>query len=131
MSKIRSKGTKIEIIFEKKLKEKKICYSLHAPIEGKPDFVLEDKKIVVFLDGEFWHGRLWKKKGQIPKSKYWKEKLERNMKRDAQVNRILKKDGWTVLRFWETDIMKKPNYCIQKTNENNVVVFISFFQSRL
>jgi len=114
MSRIRSKGTKIENVFEQKLKENKIKYKLHGDMEGKPDFVFEEEKIAVFLDGEFWHGRLWKKRGQVPKSDYWKEKLERNMKRDAKVNRILRKEGWTVMRFWESDILKNPDYCIEK-----------------
>lgn len=115
MSKIRSKGTKAEILFESKLKENGIRYKTHSlEVEGKPDFIIEGRKIAIFIDGEFWHGKLWKKKNKIPNSDYWKQKISKNIERDKKVNKILKKSGWQVLRFWETNILKEPDECIEK-----------------
>nr|BDD46570.1 very short patch repair endonuclease [bacterium] len=68
---------------------------------GKPDFVFLDKRVAVFVDGEFWHGH--PKLGQIPKSnrEFWARKIERNKARDRIVNRTLKKRGWVVVRIWQ------------------------------
>lgn len=75
MSKIKSKNTKIKLIFEKKIGENKIPYIFQPPIDGHPDFIIKGQKIAVFIDGEFWHGLLWKKYGQVPKTDYWKTRF--------------------------------------------------------
>lgn len=72
-------------------------------LPGKPDFVFTRARIIVFVDGDFWHG--W----QYPKWKdklqpYWKEKIERNRRRDRCNFQRLRRRGWTVLRFWSHQI---------------------------
>lgn len=68
---------------------------------GKPDFVFWRLRVVVFVDGCFWHG--CPKHGRNPGSNqsYWLPKLRRNKSRDAEVSRELVRRGWTVIRFWE------------------------------
>lgn len=68
---------------------------------GNPDFSNKSKKIALFIDGCFWHG--CKVHFKMPKTnrKFWKNKISRNMKRDKQVNRTLRKEGWTIIRVWE------------------------------
>lgn len=83
------------------------CRLVHQPqnIFGKPDYANKPKKICVFIDGDFWHGRKgWK----CPKtnSEFWLAKITRNKERAKEVNKALKKDGWIVIRLWETDIRK-------------------------
>ncbi len=74
------------------------------PLAGKPDFVFPALRLVVFVDGCFWHG--CPKHCRMPSSrrKYWGEKIARNRARDRRINRILRKDGWRVVRLWEHDI---------------------------
>ncbi len=83
---------------------------------GKPDIVFKKKKIAVFCDSEFWHGKNWKKaKKEIKTNKsFWYSKIEGNIKRDKTVNKQLKKDGWIVIRFWGKDIFKNVNKCADK-----------------
>lgn len=118
MSHIRHKNTSLEVNFRKLLWEKGLRgYRIHYNLPGKPDIVYVSKKIVIFLDGDFWHGYNWKKLGKVPPKKYWQEKIQKNIDRAKKYNKQLKKDGWTVLRFWEHDVKKKPDKCIKKVKE--------------
>lgn len=94
------------------LRENKIHYRRHPDIFGKPDFIIE-KKILMFCDGDFWHGYQYEKKKKSAK-KFWREKIERNMKRDRLVTKKLRNLGWKVNRIWEHDIEKNPDKCVQK-----------------
>jgi len=81
-------------------------------LPGKPDIVFARSRVVVFCDGDFWHGRNWEKKkaklGQGANAEYWISKIENNIERDRLTNSLLKAEGWTVLRLWETDIKRDP-----------------------
>ena len=112
MSRIRSKGTKIEVRMRELLEENGISFEEHPDIEGSPDFVA-GKHVLVFCDGSFWHGYDYMH-GRIPRQKFWREKIERNMRRDARTNRLLRSRGYSVLRIWEHDINKKPDKCVRK-----------------
>jgi DNA mismatch endonuclease (patch repair protein) len=113
MSRIRSKNTGIERKVEKRLKEMKVKFKKHYKIFGNPDFVIEDKKIAIFIDGDFWHGyRISKRIRKLPK--YWQEKIRRNKLRAKRVNSKLKKDGWKVLRIWEHEINDNLDSCIKE-----------------
>ncbi len=70
------------------------------------------EKIAVFIDSDFWHGH--PKRCIMPKtnSDYWLNKIARNRIRDKEVNRILKHDGWKVLRLWEFDVKNNLEKCI-------------------
>ena len=112
MSRIRSKDTKIEKKTASMLRKNKIRYRKHPKLFGSPDFVVE-KKVLVFCDGDFWHGYLYSKKKKLPK-KFWRDKIERNMSRDKTVTRKLRADGWSVVRLWEHDIEKNPGSCLRR-----------------
>jgi DNA mismatch endonuclease (patch repair protein) len=70
-------------------------------IFGKPDFVFRKQKVAVFVDGCFWHSCRWH--CRMPKSRreFWTSKISRNMDRDRKVNRLLRRQGWRVVRVWE------------------------------
>jgi DNA mismatch endonuclease (patch repair protein) len=107
MQNIRSKNTLPELLVMNELKRRKIYFAKHVDkIYGKPDIVFRRKKIVVFIDSDFWHYN--PKLFRMPKTnvKYWKNKIIGNYERDKRVNKILKKEGWIVLRFWESNIKK-------------------------
>jgi DNA mismatch endonuclease (patch repair protein) len=78
--------------------------------------------MVIFIDGDFWHGNDWGKK-HFPSqeallssySDYWQKKIRHNIARDTEVKKYYKKIGWTILRFWTSDTEKNLNKCIIKT----------------
>lgn len=112
MQNIRSNGTKVELIFAKTLWAHGLRYRKNdRTVLGKPDFTLKKHKLAVFCDSEFWHGKNWKQNHRKIKSnrKYWIKKIERNMQRDREVNRELKKRGWKVIRFWAKQVEKNPD----------------------
>jgi DNA mismatch endonuclease, patch repair protein len=105
MSKIRSKETKLEIEFRKKLWKAGFRYRKNASgYYGKPDVLLKKHKTVIFIDSCFWHG--CKKHFKLPTTRmeFWKTKIEQNKKRDKEVNKYFRKKDWQVLRIWEHDL---------------------------
>lgn len=117
MSHIRSKDTKPEILFRKALWNRGFRYRKNYKfLPGVPDIVLLRYRIVIFIDGDFWHarGHLDNPGEQIDTNKeYWQKKLKRNVERDKEVNDELTDLGWLVLRFWESDIKKDLEKCIE------------------
>jgi DNA mismatch endonuclease, patch repair protein len=71
------------------------------------------KRIAIFCDGDFWHGYRYGQKKRLAK-KFWRDKIENNMRRDRRYGRKLRRDGWSVLRLWEHDIEKNPEKCMRK-----------------
>jgi len=112
MSRIRYKDTKIELKIKKILKDNHIPFKEHPRMFGNPDF-LARKKILIFCDGDFWHGYRYHEKKK-PAKKFWRDKIQDNMSRDKKVSRKLRSEGWSVLRFWEHDIEKNLELCVRK-----------------
>lgn len=113
MSKIRGKWTEPEKIVHGRLKAGKVRHKMHPKMAGNPDVLLKDKNMVVFIDGDFWHGKDFsKRKDKL--NEFWRNKIATNMTRDRRNNRMLRSEGWDVLRLWEDDIMKRPEWCIEK-----------------
>ena|SRR3989344_1110582 len=107
MSKVKNKDSQIEIGFRKELWKEGFRYGKNsARYFGKPDLVLPKYETVIFIDSCFWHG--CRKHGSMPKTResFWKTKIERNKKRDAEVSRYYKKLGWKIFRIWEHDLKK-------------------------
>lgn len=73
----------------------------HHDLPGRPDFCFSHERLVIFVDGCFWHG--CPMCGRLPKSNvsFWKEKIEQNVRRDRRTSRTLRKLGWRVFRVWE------------------------------
>ena len=105
MRRIKSKDTSIETKLRHALWNKGYRYRKNCKdIFGKPDICFKGKKIAIFCDSEFWHGKNFHSGVigiDIPKTNkdFWREKIERNIARDQEVNLFLKKQGWIVLRF--------------------------------
>jgi DNA mismatch endonuclease (patch repair protein) len=74
---------------------------------GKPDFIFPREKLVVFVDGCFWHGCPTHATWPRQNAEFWRTKILKNQKRDRAVNRLLKKAGWRVVRIWEHALTKK------------------------
>ncbi len=117
MSKIRGKDTKPEIMFRKALWNLGYRYRVnYKKLIGKPDIVLNKYKTVIFIDGEFWHGYKWSEKKDKIKSNrgFWIPKIERNIQRDQEVNQVLKEQGFKIFRFWQNEIKKNLNSCLEE-----------------
>ena len=117
MSRIHCKDTKIEVILRKELWSRGLRYRKNVKnIEGKPDVAFIGKKVAVFCDSEFWHGYDWEHRKDDIKTRreFWIPKIERNIQRDLEVNRILEEQGWIVLRFWGKEIQKDLIGCADR-----------------
>lgn len=112
MSRIRGTNTKIDLMMKQMLEENKITFEMYPRMFGNPDFLIR-KNMIIFCDGDFWHGYNYMKKKK-PAKKFWREKIENNMKRDRKITRKLRNEGYSVLRFWEHDIQKRPGVCINR-----------------
>lgn len=112
MSSIRSKNTKVEMLLRKALWNAGHRYRLYAKLPGRPDIIFNSRKVVIFVDGDFWHGHKFKKLLPKLKNKFWVDKIKRNMERDKEVKRQLKRQGWDVIRIWEHQIRQNPQSCI-------------------
>ena len=99
MSQIRSKWTSQEKLVHNYLKGRKIQHKMHPPIQGKPDILID--KTVIFLDGCFWHKCPKCFKMPATREDFWKEKITRNVAKDRLTNKLLKKQGYKVVRIWE------------------------------
>lgn len=114
MQNIRSAGTKPERLIMYELKRRKIYFARHTEsITGTPDIVFRRKRIAVFIDSDFWHGHPTRCIMPQTNIEYWNSKIARNRKRDKEVNRILKKEGWVVIRLWEYDVKNRFDRCVQ------------------
>ena len=113
MSRVRSKNTKIDLKMRKILTSLNCKYKMYPKMFGSPDLIIEKKKIAIFCDGDFWHGYKYHERKK-PAKKFWRDKIESNMKRDRKVSSFLRRNGWSVLRFWEHDIDNRPDGCKRK-----------------
>jgi DNA mismatch endonuclease (patch repair protein) len=110
MAKVKSAGCKsTELSLARLLRRKGLGgWRRGSLLKGRPDFVFPKLRIAVFVDGCFWHGcpRCYRR----PNSRraYWDAKVARNQRRDKSVNRLLRKQGWRVLRVWEHELKNVP-----------------------
>lgn len=115
MQAIKSSDTTIELLLRKALWAKGIRYRKnYKGLIGKPDIAITKYNIAVFCDSDYWHGYDWENRNKRIKSNrdYWIPKIERNMKRDKEVSAALEEQGWTVLRFWEWQIRRETDQCV-------------------
>lgn len=107
MSKIKGKDTKPEILVRKYLFSKGFRYRLHQKdLPGKPDLVFRRYKKIIFIHGCYWHGHSNCKYFILPKTKtqWWLNKINGNIKRDAENITKLKKLGWKIIVIWECEL---------------------------
>lgn len=106
MSRIRGKDTGPELTLAAAMAEEGWKWESHTrDLPGRPDFVFRDAGVVVFVDGDFWHG--WRFPQWRDKlSEKWEAKIEANRRRDIRNHRALRRAGWTVIRVWEHQIAK-------------------------
>ena len=129
MSKIKGRDTSIELTLRKVLWKRGYRYRKnYKELPGTPDIVLTKYHIVIFCDSEFFHGKDWEVlKLRLEKGKnaeYWVKKIQRNIERDNEKDKILSFLGWTVIHFWGKDILRNTEECIRVIEE-------AIFESKL
>src|SRR5437879_10694401 len=116
MSAVRATGNRAEVLCRRRLWRLGFRYRLYArSLVGRPDLVLRKWMAVLFVDGDFWHGRVFLEKGlpalrrslRTSRREWWVQKILRNVARDREVSTALKRAGWTVIRVWERDVLKR------------------------
>jgi len=90
-------------------------YRINYPVYGKPDIIFPKNKIAIFIHGCFWHQHGCNN-SVIPKTntKFWKEKLSKNIERDRIVAARLKEDKWIQLIVWECETEDNHNETIRR-----------------
>lgn len=91
------------------LRRARIRFHYQPELFGKPDFLLKSTSIVLFCDSSFWHGRDLSRHRFKRNREFWLTKLANNRERDRQVTRELHRQGFQVLRLWDTDIKSRPD----------------------
>jgi DNA mismatch endonuclease (patch repair protein) len=113
MSRIKGKDTKLEVRVRSELHKKGLRFRKHVKLPGRPDIVFSRARVIVFVDGDFWHGYRfpsWKDK----LSDFWKKKIAKTRDRDTKNRRKLRKTGWQVIRFWQHEIERDFEGCIER-----------------
>lgn len=115
MSRVHLKKGNAETTLAKTLWHRGVRYRLnYKSLPGSPDIAITKNKIAIFVDGEFWHGFDWdNRKGKLKSNReYWIAKIEENMERDKRNDALLTDAGWVVLHFWEKDVLKHLDNCV-------------------
>jgi len=113
MSRVRGKDTGIESRLRSELHKQGLRFRKHVKdLPGKPDIVFIKARVVVFVDGDFWHGyrfAAWEHK----MSDFWRTKIGKNRKRDMKTRRTLRSRGWKVVRLWQHQVEKDLDACVR------------------
>ena len=111
MSLIRSRGNKAtELRLIEIFREFGITgWRRNQPLLGKPDFTFRRERVVVFVDGCFWHGCPKCYKRPSSNQKFWDTKIANNRKRDRLVNRELRRLGWQIVRVWQHQLVNSAS----------------------
>ena len=104
--------TKPELLLRRALWKKGCRYRRNErELPGAPDIVFRGRRVVIFCDGDFWHGKDWatrrKRLLKGTNADYWVAKIERNIERDREQTACLEREGWRVLRFWESEVLRE------------------------
>ena len=103
--------TSIELVLRSALWKRGVRFRKNVKsILGTPDIAIKKYHLAVFCDGDFWHGKdLHNIKSH---KKFWDQKIKRNRERDLEYTIRLRDEGWTVLRFWESEIKEDVEKCV-------------------
>ena len=117
MSRVKGKDTSLEKIVRSELHKRGLRFRKHVKnLPGKPDIVFVKAKVVVFLDGDFWHGyRFPQWEHSLPK--FWRKKIGETRKRDQRNFAKLKRMGWKVIRIWEHSIEKDLDAVVKRISK--------------
>ena len=108
MRRIRRQDTKPELALRKELTRRSLRSRVdYGRLPSRPDVVFVGRKLAIFVDGEFWHGRKLMPDRLKEMKPYWQQKIARNVARDARTNDQLPSRGWTVVRVTDRAVSSK------------------------
>ncbi len=117
MSQVRRSDNRAERLLRSLLWKAGYRFRVQAiDVFGRPDIVFPRLRVAIFVDGDFWHGRVLREGGEIAlravvrgeRYPWWRDKFRRNIARDTEVSSSLKKSGWRVVRVWESEVLRNP-----------------------
>lgn len=117
MRAVRSKNGRAELALRRCLHRQGLRYRIHdRSLPGTPDITFVSAAIAVFVDGEFWHGKILREEGpqrflatfKSDRRNWWLEKISKNVERDARVDSQLKSLGYAVIRVWDREVQRSP-----------------------
>ena len=120
MAAVKSTGNRsTERVLRARLVQSGVCgWRMHArDVVGCPDFVFDERRLAVFVDGCFWHGCPSCHRPPSSNQEYWTRKVARNMARDRRYARELRRGGWTVLRVWEHALKLDPDRVLRRIRD--------------
>ena len=114
MSRVKNKDTKIEIAVRSALHRRGLRFRKNVTrLPGRPDIVFGPARVVVFLDGDFWHGyRFGTWADRIPNR--WRDKISATIRRDSSNREFLRETGWQVLSVWQHEVHDDFRACIDR-----------------
>ena len=102
MRSVRTSGSDVELRLRRELYRRGLRYRVNLQgLPGTPDVAFTRAKVAVFVDGCFWHGCPQHYVRPRANADFWKSKVQRNVERDKETDRVLHDDGWKVIRIWE------------------------------
>lgn len=104
MASVHSKNTKPEMIVRSMVHALGYRFRIHSrDLPGSPDLVFSKRRVALFVHGCFWHGHNCQHGSRKPTTNvdYWREKISRNIERDANAQAALKALGWLPMVIWE------------------------------
>ena len=107
MRAVKGKDTKPEMIVRRLAHALGYRFRLHRKdLPGKPDLVFPGRRKVIFVHGCFWHGHECARGSRQPKqnAEYWRNKIARNVERDADNLQALERLGWQTQVIWECEM---------------------------
>ena len=114
MSQIKGTDTGIEKQIRSALHHRGYRFRKHVKeLPGKPDIVFPNRKVAVFIDGDFWRGYrfpAWK----VKVSSFWQDKIEQTRTRDQRNFRKLRRMEWRVIRIWQHEVKKELDSCVNR-----------------
>jgi DNA mismatch endonuclease, patch repair protein len=114
MSRIRGFDTKLEVAVQRALRRRGLRFKTNVmSLPGRPDVVFPSANLIVFIDGDFWHGfryPSWRRR--LPT--FWRRKIERNRARDLRNFAALRRGGWRVVRVWEHQVKRDLAACVAR-----------------
>jgi DNA mismatch endonuclease (patch repair protein) len=117
MERVRSSDTFAERLLRSHLHRMGLRYRKNVKtVFGRPDVAFCGLRVAVFVDGDYWHGRILQQSGlqalneslKTSNRAFWVRKIQQNVARDNLVNGELERAGWSVVRVWETDVKRNP-----------------------
>lgn len=109
MAATRGRDTKPEKLLRQALHRAGYRYRLGSALPGRPDLTLPKYRATIFVHGCFWHRHScprFKQPGG-ENAAFWRDKLNRNAARDAEVTQQLRAIGRRQLVVWECALTGK------------------------